>query len=153
MTTNIKANYKEIMDFLELNKNKKVSTIMPLLLEMTTSKTMAKTFKTNDLGEVTHIFCYYHKEWEALSEVDYGKKASSTTKYNTMCKEGLSMWSKQQRESKKAQSSLLDRLSSGDLLIADLEDEKALIESARTVIVPRDTNVQVDQEEATHETE
>ena len=63
------------------------------------------------------------------------------------------MWSKQQRESKKAQSSLLDRLSSGDLLLVDLEDEKALIESARTVIVPRDTNVQVDQEEATHETE
>jgi len=153
MTTNIKASYKEIMDFLELNKNKKVSTIMPQLLALTTSKTMAKTFKVDEEGNVTHIFCYYHKEWEALNEVPYGKKASSTTGFNTMCKEGLSHWSKQQRESKKAQASLLDRLSSGELEVADLEDEKALIESARTLIVPLSTNTQVEDEEVTHETE
>lgn len=135
--SNIKVSYKELVEFLEANKNKKVSTLMPSILEMVTSKTIAKTFKTNDEGEVTRIFCYYHKEWEDITLVPYGNKKSSSTGYNTMCKEGVSNWSKQQRIAKQATSELLTSLANGDIAIEDLNTHKDAIEQARTTITPR----------------
>lgn len=135
---NVKVSYQELITFLESNKNKKVSTLMPDILAMVTSKTTPKTFHKDEEGEVTHIFCYYHKEWEDISLIPYGNKKSSSTGFNTMCKQGVSRWSKQQRIAKQATSTLLDKLSSGEITIDDLQEHKDAIEEARTTITPLD---------------
>lgn len=133
--SNVKKAYEEVIALLEANKNKKVATIMPQILELVTSKTNSKTFKRNDNGEVTHIFCYYHKEWEALATIEYGAKASSSTGFNTMCKEGVSQWSKQQRVAKKSSASLLNSLADGTLALEDLKQHQDDIESLRNIII------------------
>lgn len=144
--SNVKVAYKDIIALLEANKNKKVSTIMPQLLELVTSSVRAKTFVKDDNDNVTHIFCYYHKKWESLTIATYGKKASSSTGFNTMCKEGVSQWSKQQRHSKLALSTLLDSLANGNTSIDDLPTLKDAIEEARTLITPREDGHAIDND-------
>lgn len=131
----IKKAYVEIVELLEANSNKKVSTILPQLMELMTAKVSSKTFMKDEDGNVTHVFCYYHKEWEAVADVPYGAKANTATGLNTMCKAGVSAWSKQQRVAKKAKEELLAKVASGALAAEDLQDELAAIEAARTEIV------------------
>ena len=112
---NIKKQYEAIYALLEENKAKKVSTILPQLAELMTAKVNQQTFKKDEEGNVTHVYCYYHKEWEDVTEIAYGAKKGTATGLNTMCKQGVSMWSKQQRAKKKAESELTDKLISGEL--------------------------------------
>jgi hypothetical protein len=127
----IKKSFAEIVSFLEANKNKKVSTILDDIYEMTAQKSQSKTFLTNDNGEVIAIFCYYHKQWELVSEVAYGKKASSTTGLNTMCKIGVSKWTKQNNTVKKVGEIVLEMLESGKISADEisLTKEKLITEA------------------------
>ena len=139
MTTEIKKDFQAIYELLEQNSNKKVSTILPQLVELMTKKGgMSSTCKRDEEGNVTHIFCYYHKEWEAVTEVEFGAKASSTTGLNTMCKIGANKWSKQQRTKKKEEAELLDLVQSGAIAIEDIAMLKLEIEDRAKVVVPRD---------------
>ena len=134
--TTIKKDFVSIVAFLEENKTKKVSTILEELKGMCSKKTNDKTFKVDDNGEVTHVFCYYHKQWEAISEVTYGPKKNTASGLNTMCKEGVSNWTKQQRIAKKAKEELLTKIGLGELLVENLQEEQDLIEVERTKIIP-----------------
>jgi len=134
--TTIKKDFVSIVAFLEENKTKKVSTILEELKGMCSKKTNDKTFKVDDKGEVTHVFCYYHKQWEAISEVTYGPKKNTASGLNTMCKEGVSNWTKQQRIAKKAKEELLTKIGLGELLVENLQEEQDLIEVERTKIIP-----------------
>lgn len=136
MSDQIKAQFKEIFDLLNDNKAKKVSTVLPQLMELMTSKQRSKNFKTDDDGNVTHVFCYYHKEWEEVSEVPYGKKASSATGLASMCKEGVRHWTKQQRTKKLEESKLLELLNDGSLTVADLPAAQQEIQDRANMIVP-----------------
>lgn len=133
----VKLAYVDLIAFLELNKNKKVNTILEEAKAMCASKgsSMAKTFLKNDEGETIAIYCYYFKAWMPLCDVEFGKKASTASGYNTMCKSGVSNWSKQQRTAKKANEELLAKLESGELQVSDLEAERAAIEADRKLIV------------------
>jgi len=134
MTINTKKVYVELVEFLEANKNKKVSTILEQVKEMTKQKVSAKTSLTNETGEVVAIYCYYHKQWEILADVPYGKKASSTTGFNTMCKVGVSNWTKQNNAIKKVGETVLSKLESGEIGAADIADTKAkLIAEAKEI--------------------
>ncbi len=65
----IKKQYEDLYNFLNANKNKKVSTIFDELTEMMSRQNAggnAKTFVTDENGNVTHVFCYYHKKWESV---------------------------------------------------------------------------------------
>lgn len=137
--SNVKVMYKELYAVLEANKNKKVSTILPQLAEMMSKQTtaMESTLRYNDKNELTHIYCYYHKEWEAIVECEYGKKKNTKSGYNTMCKLGVSNWTKQQRAKKKAEGELLAKLSSGEITVEELPALQAEIAEAAKVIVPR----------------
>ena len=129
----IKKDYQLIVEFLEANQNKKVATILEQLREMC-SQSNTVTFKKDDEGNVTEVFCYYHKRWELVSEHEYGKKASNkATGLNTMCKVGYNQWTKQQSVAKKAKEQLLSRLANGEEL--DLTTELELIEAQRQTIV------------------
>ena len=137
----IKKQYNDIIALLEANKNKKVSTIMPQLLELASSKTNSKTFHKDEDGNTIAIYCYYHKVWELVTEVEYGKKKSTATGLNTMCKDGISHWSKQQRVAKQAKDELLTKVANGELNADDTNDELAIIEENRKLIVAQDERV------------
>ena len=129
----IKKDYQLIVEFLEANQNKKVATILEQLREMC-SQSNTVTFKKDADGNVTEVFCYYHKRWELVSEHEYGKKASNkATGLNTMCKVGYNQWTKQQSVAKKAKEQLLSRVAAGEEL--DINVELELIEAQRQLIV------------------
>ena len=115
---------------------------MPQLIELMQRKNnssgQANTFIRDDEGNVVAIYCYYHKQWELLSECEYGKKATSATGYNTMCKEGVSKWTKQQRVKKQAEAGLLDRVIAGELSTDDIPNEQVRLAEEAKIIVPRE---------------
>lgn len=132
----IKKDYVELVKFLEANKGKKVSTILEEVKSMCSKKTNDKTFKVDEEGNVTHVFCYYHKQWEEVGTYEYGPKKSTASKLNTMCKEGVSSWTKQQRIAKKEKEQLLVDLSSEVISVEDLPRLQQEIEDRRTTIIP-----------------
>lgn len=132
----IKKQFEQLHAFMEANKGKKVSTIFEQLEGMMSSKVQSKTFKLDEEGNVTHVFCYYHKQWEDVRAVPYGIKTGTASGLNTMCKQGLSNWTKQQRAYKKAREELLDKIASGEVLPEELADVQKSLEEARDVIVP-----------------
>lgn len=133
----VKKAYVELIDFLKANENKKIASIMPQLLELVSSKQATKNFITNEAGEVTHIYCYYHKKWEALSECEYGAKKHSPSGFNSMCKEGVNQWTKQQRVARQQEGELLMKLQDGTLAPSGIEAERERIQADKDAIIPR----------------
>lgn len=141
--TTVKKQFEEIYTVLEENKNKKVSTILPQLIELMSKKNnasgQANTFIKDDEGNVVAIYCYYHKKWELISECEYGSKKGTATGYNTMCKEGVSKWTKAQRVKKTAEAELLTKVSSGELTVEDIAVEQArILETSKEIIERED---------------
>lgn len=137
----IKKQFEEIYALLEANKNKQIKTLLPELAELMSKKSsgggLASTFHKID-DEVAIVFCYYHKKWELVTIAEYGKKASNqATGLNTMCKEGVSQWTKAQRSKKQAEADLLTKVASGELKPEDIAEEQDKIVKASKLIVPR----------------
>ena len=145
----VKKVYAELFKFLTDNKNKKVSTILAEASVMMSKQTnaVAETTRYDADGNLTHVYCYYHKEWECIVECEYGKKANTKSGLNTMCKLGVSNWTKQQRAKKKSESELLTKLVAKEITADDLEGLQAEILAASKVIVARPT-VEVETTEA-----
>lgn len=141
---NVKKVYQPLVELLESNKGKKVSSLLPEIMELVQSKQVQKSFKTDEDGNVTHIFCYYHKLWEPVDQCEYGSKKNSSTGLNTMCKEGLSNWTKQQREFRKGKEAILDLVASGELAPADVEARLTDLEEARIAVHPREDGIGYD---------
>ena len=141
--SNVKKVFIDIANLLEVNKNKKVSTILPQLLELMTAKNsggsdIGSSYLKDDEGNVFAVFCYYHKKWELIEAVKYGAKKGTSSGLNTMCKEGVSKWTKQQRVAKKAKSELLDEVASGDIDVSDIGGVQEEIETNRAKVEPRE---------------
>jgi hypothetical protein len=139
----IKKAYEEIVNVLEANRDAQVSDIIDQVISLAAAKTgsgggKATVFHRNEEGDVVAIKCYYHKLWMDPRIVEFGKKATSPTGLNNMCKDGVSKWTKQQREVKLAESEILSRVTAGDLAIEDIEAEQARIAEEASRIVPRD---------------
>ncbi len=146
-----KKAFLPIMELLEANQNKQVSAVIEDVRKLTAAKTggggrAAGNVHKNDKGEVTHIFCYYHKKWEAVADCDYGKKASSPTGYSNMCKEGTAAWSKQQRDAKAARDQLLKDVESGDVKHTEITARMETIEKARGKVTAREDKHGTDKE-------
>lgn len=135
----IKKQYAEIFALLEANQNRKVSTVMPELLALMQAKSggsdIGKTFLKDSEGNTYAVFCYYHKRWELVSGIEYGAKANTATGLNTMCKEGVSNWSKQQRVYKKAKDALLEQVADQVLEASEVPAKLDELEEARKAIV------------------
>jgi len=141
--SNVKKVFVEIANLLEENSNKKVSTILPQLMELMTAKSgggsdIGKTFLKDENGEVFAIYCYYHKKWELISECEYGSKKGTSTNLNTMCKEGVSNWTKQRRLAKKGKDELLTKVLDGEILQENLASAIEELEESTRVIIPRE---------------
>ena len=131
---NVKKVFEEVVELLELHREEIVKDIFPAILELVTAKSPLKVTYHHE-GELVAIYCYYHKQWELLSEVEYGAKKSSKTGFNTMCKKGVSHWTKQQRVGKKANADLLTGVATGAIEPALLPVELARIEEEKKAIV------------------
>ena len=152
-TQNVKKAYVELARILNENANKKVSTILPELMEIMTSKgsggsDIGKTFLKDEDGNVFAVYCYYHKKWELISECEYGSKKGTATGLNTMCKEGVSNWSKQQRLYKKAKDELLEQVADQKISADELPALLNELEEQRKLIVPHSTGEEFSSGEA-----
>ncbi len=127
----IKKSYVELVNLLENNKDKKVSTLLDKIYSLCESKKQQQTFLKDKDGKVFAIFCYYHKQWELLKDVPYGSKKNSTTGFNTMCKIGTSKWTKAQRDSKNNTTLLLTNIANGKANPKDILKLQADIEETR----------------------
>ena len=135
--TTIKKQFTTIHSLLTELKGKKITNDRFDQLEaLMTSKVMSKTFKLDDAGNVTQIFCYYHKAWEDVNEVPYGKKTSTAHGLNTMCKQGVSNWTKQQRAMKQAKADLLEQVTDLEIEANELPARLAEIEATAKTIEP-----------------
>ena len=142
----IKKPYVELIDFLSANKDKKVSSILDSVKEFCESKKSANTIIKDADGNVTHVFCWYHKQWESIIDVPYGSKANTQSGLNTMCKVGVSKWTKSQRDAKAAKEELLDGVSSGDIKVEDIKRLQEDIEQQRCTIDTTDMPIGFENE-------
>lgn len=139
----IKKAYVELVAFLEANENKKVKTILSELKAMCEAKNSSgsdtgSTFIKDEDENVVAIYCYYFKRWMPLCDVEFGAKKNTASGFNTMCKSGVSLWTKQQRVAKRAKELLLDQVSSGEITVEQLPELQASIEEARKLIAECD---------------
>lgn len=136
-TITIKKQFTSIHSLLLENKGKKLTKdLVSQFEQLMMSKVMSSTFKKDEKGAVTHVYCYYHKEWEDVTVVEYGKKSSTSTGLNSMCKAGTSRWTKQQRVMKQAKAELLEQVSNGEVEASDLLTLIEEIELKSKEIVP-----------------
>lgn len=136
----IKKAYLDIVTYLKDNKYSKVETILPDIIKLCSAKRDkpdGSNYIKNADGEVTHLFCYYHKKWEDVTLAEFGKKNASPIGFYAICKEGISTQAKQQRVAKAANSELLDGVIDGSLNVSDLQKLRADIDTKRKVTVPR----------------
>jgi len=144
--TQVKKAFQPIVDLMEQavaeNPKAKVSDILNQVIALTAaavSRGVGSTFIKNKAGETIAIYDYYFKRWMPLvgeKAVEFGAKAKTATGFNSMCKEGVSHWTKQQREAKNAEQAILDEVAAGNLAIDQIASKRAEIEAARKAIVP-----------------
>lgn len=138
----IKKVFTDIIALLEENADKKVKSILPQIMELASAKTNraeGSTFLKDASGNVVAIFDYYFKRWMPLvgeKKVDFGQKVKTATGFNSMSKEGVSNWTKQQRVAKAEGMSLLDKVAKGEIQPQDIAKHQEAIETARNAIVP-----------------
>ena len=132
--SNTKKMFVELVTFLNANKDKKVVDLWKTIEELTMSKKQEETVLYDKNNKVTHIFCYYHKQWEDVSSVEYGKKASSKSGLNTMCKIGTNLWTKQQANASKAKDEVLTGVEKGTIKPIDIKTKLDEVEAIRISI-------------------
>ena len=140
----IKKAYQDIVTLLEDNNDAIVSDILPQVIQLASAKTggggggRATTFHKDEEGNIVAIKCYYHNLWMDPEVAEFGKKTGSATGLNSMCKDGVSKWTKQQRQTKKAKEQLLQDLAAGEITADELPQALEEIEAASNEIIPRD---------------
>lgn len=149
MSKVLKKSMVALYTILTENANRKVSSIMAEIEPFFYAKASGAgtgvpheqaTLKDAD-GNVVAIRCYYFKRWMPLVgdlAVEVGSKANSATGLNTMCKEGVNLWTKQNRDAKTALDNLLKRVEAGEVSPTGISDEKAKIEEDRKHIAETD---------------
>jgi len=131
----IKKPYVELVAFLENNSDAKVGSIIEEIKSMVEAKVKTSTLHYDEDGNLIAIYCYYHKQWELIFDVEYGAKANTKTGYNNMCKIGCNQWYKQQRDAKKSKEKLLADLMEGIVTTDDAKSTQEDIEHVRTSLV------------------
>lgn len=146
MSTQVKKAFQPIVDLLEnaVAENPKVTvrSLMKQVIDLTkatVTRGVGSSFIKDAAGNTVAIHDYYFKRWMPLvgdKAVEFGAKQKTATGFNTMCKEGVSHWTKQQREAKNAETALLTKVASGEIAPSDIAAHQIEIETARKAIVP-----------------
>lgn len=143
----IKKAFAPIVDALraaiDADPKVKVASILDQIVELASAKSgagggKATTFHRNEAGEVTGVKCYYHGLWMDPRVVEFGEKKSSASGLNSMSKEGMSKWTKQNAAAKKAKEELLLKVQSGEVAADSIASELARIEAEKDAVHPRE---------------
>lgn len=113
-----------------------VSDVMENITELCSAKGAGggSASHRNDAGEVVAVLDYYFKVWLPVDLVEFGAKANSNTGLNTMCKLGVSHWTKQQRLYKLGKEQLLDDVAAQLVEPSDIQSKLDDLEKERIVI-------------------
>lgn len=98
----------------------------------------ASNFHKDEAGVVVAVKCYYHKLWMDPRVAEFGNKASSASGLNSMCKDGVSKWTKAQAEAKKQSAAILDKVTAGELKPKNIPEEQERIAAEAATILPRE---------------
>ena len=137
--SNIKKAFVPLMSLLAANMNEKVKKVYPEIEALVTAAAGGggqPAYHKNEAGELVALHCSYHKKWFKPSEVEFGAKASSASGFNTMCKDGMSKWTKQLAAFKKAKEALLTDVGEGKVQPSEIAGITAELEQVREAIVP-----------------
>lgn len=140
----IKKAFQPIVELLEANQKAKVADVLDQVRELAAAKGAggtATTIHRNEAGEVDYIHCYYFKQWMPVSHVEFGAKKSSASGFDTMCKEGVSNWGRQQRVAKAEKEAVLERVATGELKPEAIQAELDAIEARRVAIKPKSDGI------------
>jgi hypothetical protein len=114
----VKKAYRDLLEFLQNNQDRVVSEILDTVIGMCSTKSVgvaATSVARDESGEVAYIRCGYFEQWFHISLMEFGAKASSSTGYSSMSKEGASAWTRQQRVAQKAKDALLVEIATGNV--------------------------------------
>lgn len=157
----IKKSFAELVSYLEDNKNKKVDTLLPTIYELATPKTKAAkssgkssgiSLKDSD-GTVLAIKCWYFKRWMPIvgsDPVEFTPKKLTSTGYNSMCKEGNNLWSRQRSQYKKDNEQILQDVKAGDLPIDGISDRQVEATATYHAIQPTELGFETRDEVEAH---
>lgn len=128
---------------LEADPKTKVSAILPELEALMSAKSgsgggKATTFHRNEAGEVVGVKCYYHCLWMDPRVAEFGEKKSSASGLNSMSKDGMSKWTKQNAAAKKAKEELLGKVGTGEVAADQIAAELAKIDAERETVHARE---------------
>ena len=143
----VKKVFQPLMTLLTANQSSTVSEIMDQVNDLVSAKVgggggKATTFHRTADNVVAAVKCYYFGLWMDPRLVDFGTKAGSATGLNSMCKAGLSAWTKQQSAFKKAKEALLNEVAAGDVLASDIPAKLAELEAARDAVIAVPADIQ-----------
>lgn len=143
----IKKSLVPLIDLLTANPNVLVSDILDEAVTIASTKTSSKRtpreqkYIMDTEGNTVAIYDYYFKRWMPLvgpEEVEFGRKVSTKTGFNTMSKQGTALWNKQNSTAKQATLALIDQVTNGELSPENLPEARDAIEAARTLVEPTD---------------
>ena len=143
----VKKAFVNLINFLQENADKKVKSILPKAIAMCAPRQgggggAATSFHRDENGNVVAQRCYYHQKWMDPAIVEFGTKTNSASGLNSMCKDGMSKWTKQQRVAKKQKEDLLAAVAAGDVPSDEIATRLAKIEDDCKAVVAIDGNYQ-----------
>lgn len=155
--SSIKKAYQSVVQHLQENKDKKVSSVLDEIIEMCSAKSAggsATSFHRDEAGKVVAIRCSYFGKWFLVDDVEFGAKQGTASGYNPMSKEGVSNYTKQQREYAKAKDQLLQDVAAGEIPAEEVAARMEDLEYNRKVVIPHSEGLGFDtMEEALAELE
>jgi len=136
----LKKPFVALFDLMSANLDLTVRELLPQLAALAKTKggtpgsTPSSLVISDAQGVAVAIRCYYFKRFMPLVgdlAVEFGKKANTATGLNTMCKDGVSNWTKQQGVARTAMSQLLEDVESGEVLPSDISTVREEITAAK----------------------
>lgn len=117
----IKKSFLALVEYLESKNLDK--DILKNVYRMSATKNAVRTVIRDKNNKVFAIHCWHHKQFELVSETEYGVKATSSSGLNQMCKLGVRQWTKLQVEKRKIQLAVLKDVEAGKVINTDITKE------------------------------
>ncbi len=150
----VKKVFVELFEFLE-DKAKDPKITLASVMEEAQSMCEAQrsrggqTFIRDAKKNVVGILDYTFKRWMPLvgpKAVEFGSKVSSSTGLNPSCKEGASIWTKNNRLREKELKGILGEVKSGKLDIKDIDKREAAIKAKYSKVPETDLGFETKDE-------
>lgn len=133
----IKKVFAPIMAILAANMGATVESVYAEIEKLVSAKTgggggKATNFHRLEDGTVVAVFDYCFKKWVDPRLVEFGPKAGTPTGLNTMCKVGVSAWTKAQKVFKDGKDAVVAELLAGKITNEEAQAQIEELEAARS---------------------